>query len=181
MCILLFFYFLCALCLSVCLYVCLGEGVKSPGTRVAYSCELSCGCWELNRVPLEEQPALLASESSLQPHVYVLMCMCACVCVHIPHAHMIVCLCVYAYMQLYMLVHTYGVHAQIQANTSVCAYTYAKMCAIGRFVLCMYVCMYVHVCAYMLVAAPELVHRAPPVNLLNLGCGKSVEKHWFLL
>ena len=30
-------------------------------------CEPPCGCWELNSEPLEEQPAFLATEPSLQP------------------------------------------------------------------------------------------------------------------
>ena len=30
-------------------------------------CESSCGCWELNSGPLEEQPVRLTSEPSLQP------------------------------------------------------------------------------------------------------------------
>ncbi|ERE77141.1 E3 ubiquitin-protein ligase [Cricetulus griseus] len=32
------------------------KGVRSPGTGVTDSCELPCGCWELNRGPLEELP-----------------------------------------------------------------------------------------------------------------------------
>ena len=43
------------------------EGVRSPGTGVIDSCELSYGCWELNPGPLEEQPVFLTSEPSLQP------------------------------------------------------------------------------------------------------------------
>jgi hypothetical protein len=39
--------------------VCLCEGVRSPGTGVTDNCELSCGCWDLNLGPLEEQPVLL--------------------------------------------------------------------------------------------------------------------------
>ena len=31
------------------------------------SCELPCGCWELNLGPLEEQSVLLTTESSHQP------------------------------------------------------------------------------------------------------------------
>ena len=31
------------------------------------SCELLCGCWELNSGPLEEQSVFLTAESSLQP------------------------------------------------------------------------------------------------------------------
>ena len=30
-------------------------------------CESSCGCWELNSGPLEEQSVLLGTEPSLQP------------------------------------------------------------------------------------------------------------------
>jgi len=30
-------------------------------------CEPLCGCWDLNSGPLEEQPALLTTEPSLQP------------------------------------------------------------------------------------------------------------------
>ena len=49
-----------------CLYVCLCEGVRSSGARVTDRCELSCGCWELNPGPLEEQPVLLTTELSPQ-------------------------------------------------------------------------------------------------------------------
>ena len=31
------------------------------------SCDLLCGCWELNLGPLEEQQAFLTTEPSLQP------------------------------------------------------------------------------------------------------------------
>ena len=34
------------------------------------SCKPTCGCWELNSGSLEEQPALLTSEPSLQPIFY---------------------------------------------------------------------------------------------------------------
>ena len=43
------------------------EGVRSPGTGFSDSCELPCGCWELNPGPLEEQSVLLTAEPSLQP------------------------------------------------------------------------------------------------------------------
>ena len=33
------------------------------------SCELSCGCWELNPGPLEGQPVLFTAEPFPQPHV----------------------------------------------------------------------------------------------------------------
>lgn len=38
-----------------CVHVCLSEGVRLHGTEVTDSCKLSCGCWELNSSPLEEQ------------------------------------------------------------------------------------------------------------------------------
>ena len=41
--------------------------VSDPGTGVTSTCELPCGCWELNPGPLEEQPVLLTAEPSLQP------------------------------------------------------------------------------------------------------------------
>ncbi|XP_050003558.1 adiponectin receptor protein 1 [Alexandromys fortis] len=41
---------------------------KSPATGSSDSCELPCGCWELNPGPLEEQSVLLTTEPSLQPH-----------------------------------------------------------------------------------------------------------------
>ena len=47
-----FIIFLCALVFG--LHVCGHEGVISPGTGVKDSCELWCGCWELNTGPLEE-------------------------------------------------------------------------------------------------------------------------------
>jgi hypothetical protein len=50
-----------------CLPVCLCEGVGSAGMGVTDSCELPCGCWELNPCLLEEQPVLLITEPSLQP------------------------------------------------------------------------------------------------------------------
>jgi hypothetical protein len=33
----------------------LGEGIESLDTRMTDDSELSCGCWELNMDPLEEQ------------------------------------------------------------------------------------------------------------------------------
>ena len=41
------------------------EDVGSPGTGVG--CRISCGCWELNPAPLEEQPVLLTTKVSFQP------------------------------------------------------------------------------------------------------------------
>lgn len=43
------------------------RGCGSPGTRVIDSCESPRGCWESNLCPMEEQPMLLTTESSLQP------------------------------------------------------------------------------------------------------------------
>jgi hypothetical protein len=34
---------------------------------VTDGCEPSCGCWDLNSVPLEEQSVLLTTKPSLQP------------------------------------------------------------------------------------------------------------------
>ena len=50
--------------LVFCLHVYLCEGIGAPGIRVTDSCELLCGCWELNPGLLEE---LLTTEPSLQP------------------------------------------------------------------------------------------------------------------
>ena len=80
-----FIFILCSL--VFCLYVCLHEGAKSPGTGVTDSYELSCGCWELNLGPLKEQPdkialigwAIYLSSSSnifssmLSPYVTILL------------------------------------------------------------------------------------------------------------
>jgi hypothetical protein len=38
-----------------------------PGTGVTGGYEPPCGCWELERSRLEEQPLLLTTEPSLQP------------------------------------------------------------------------------------------------------------------
>ena len=53
-----------------CLHVCLCEDVRYPGTGVTDSCELPCGCWELNPGALEEQAVLLTTEPSLQLIVF---------------------------------------------------------------------------------------------------------------
>jgi hypothetical protein len=42
------------------------RGHWDPGAGVIDGYELPCGCWELNLNPLEEQPVLLTTESSLQ-------------------------------------------------------------------------------------------------------------------
>ena len=46
--------------LVLCLHACLCEGVRFFGTGVTDSCELPCGCWELNPGPLEELPSALS-------------------------------------------------------------------------------------------------------------------------
>ena len=60
-----------------CLHICLcltrpEEGIKSifncRGIVATDGCELPCGCWQLDLGPLQEQPVLLTTESSLQPH-----------------------------------------------------------------------------------------------------------------
>lgn len=38
-----------------------------PRTGVIDCCELACGCWELNSVPLQEQQIPLILEPSVQP------------------------------------------------------------------------------------------------------------------
>lgn len=43
------------------------EGAESPRTAVTDGGEPPCGFWESNLGPLPERPALLTSESSLQP------------------------------------------------------------------------------------------------------------------
>ena len=40
---------------------------KRAPDPITDGCEPSCGCWELNSGPLEEQAMLLTSEPSLQP------------------------------------------------------------------------------------------------------------------
>lgn len=42
------------------MYIC--EGIRAPGTRSTDSCELPCGCLELNLYPLEKQPMILTAE-----------------------------------------------------------------------------------------------------------------------
>jgi hypothetical protein len=64
----------CHTCLSVnhlhaCCQQRLEEGTESPGPRVTGGCELLCGSWDSKLGPLEEQPVLLTTESSLQPHI----------------------------------------------------------------------------------------------------------------
>ncbi|ERE77129.1 putative protein RIC1 like protein [Cricetulus griseus] len=40
--------------------------IRFPGTGITNSCELYCGCWELNPGPLEEQPVLLTTSNQEQ-------------------------------------------------------------------------------------------------------------------
>ena len=49
--------------LSACTPVC----QKRTSDSIIDGCEPSCGCWELNSGPLEEQPVLLTAEPSLSP------------------------------------------------------------------------------------------------------------------
>lgn len=49
-----------------------GNTIRCSGTRVADSCNLSGGCWELNPGPLEKQPVLNHRAFSPAPYVSVL-------------------------------------------------------------------------------------------------------------
>ena len=53
----LFIFILCALAVSLHAYL-----YKDVGTGVTDSCELLCGCWELNPGPPEEQSVLLTTK-----------------------------------------------------------------------------------------------------------------------
>jgi hypothetical protein len=44
---------------------------KRASDHILDGCEPPCGCWELNLGFLEEQPALLIAEPSLQPPSYL--------------------------------------------------------------------------------------------------------------
>lgn len=58
--------YVCVLC--VCLVATeTRRGCQTLGTVVLGGCELPDGCWELNPVPLPEQPVLLAMEPHFQP------------------------------------------------------------------------------------------------------------------
>lgn len=47
------------------------HNLEFPRTGVRDSCELLCGCWELNSCPLEKQPLLLTAEPSQPPkHIF---------------------------------------------------------------------------------------------------------------
>ena len=54
----------CVLCIPGIMEV--RKGVSHPGTGARGVCEPSCGCWEPNLGPLQEQ-VLLTAESSLLP------------------------------------------------------------------------------------------------------------------
>lgn len=60
------------MCLCTMSYVCacclqeLEESIRSHRTEVIDYCEMLCGCWDLNLVPLEVELALLTAGSSLQ-------------------------------------------------------------------------------------------------------------------
>ena len=56
---------MCIGVLSACMFMS-GSRIP-PGTGVTDSCEMPCGCWELNLSLLEEQPMLLIAEPFLQP------------------------------------------------------------------------------------------------------------------
>jgi hypothetical protein len=56
---------MCIGILSACVSM---QGCQIPRNWSYRQCELSRECWELNPGPLEEQPVLLITESSLQPH-----------------------------------------------------------------------------------------------------------------
>jgi hypothetical protein len=61
---------------STCVCSALGrsEGViRSLGTGVVDGCKLSCGCWEQNPGPLQEQQVPLSSEAPFQSPVYLCM------------------------------------------------------------------------------------------------------------
>ena len=65
----LYTFTLCAL--MFCVRACLCEGVRSRGTRVLESCELPCGCWELNLGPSGRAASALKPEHlSLQLVVF---------------------------------------------------------------------------------------------------------------
>lgn len=52
--------------LMFCLRACLYKHVRSPGTGVTDSCELTYRCWELKLGALEGQPVLITVEPFLQ-------------------------------------------------------------------------------------------------------------------
>jgi hypothetical protein len=52
---------------------CLQTHQKKASDLITDGCEPSCGCWDLNSGPSEEQSVLLTAEPSLQPLRYELM------------------------------------------------------------------------------------------------------------
>jgi hypothetical protein len=50
---------------------CLQTHQKRASDLITDGCEPSCGCWDLNSGPSEEQSMLLTAEPSLQPHLYI--------------------------------------------------------------------------------------------------------------
>lgn len=97
-------FLMCMSVLSLCTsvyYVCtwcprrLEEEAESPRTVVSDSYGLPCGCWEFNLGPLEEQPALLVTEPSLQScflvfEIFILFFVCVWLyelCVHVYHVN----------------------------------------------------------------------------------------------
>ena len=64
---------MCVYTLCVCLVpIEFRIGVRSPGTGVTDSCELSCGCWELKLSPLEEQQSFQPLKNNLSKNILVL-------------------------------------------------------------------------------------------------------------
>jgi hypothetical protein len=55
-------------------YSCLQTQQKRASDPITDGCEPLCGCRKLNSGPLEDQPVLLATESSLQPIRYIYQC-----------------------------------------------------------------------------------------------------------
>ena len=74
----LIFYCVCMDLLPACMFTCVlclwrpGEGIRSPKTGVTDGCLTLCGSLESNPGPLEDQPGLLAVESSLQSPIIFL-------------------------------------------------------------------------------------------------------------
>lgn len=69
-----FSFYILSIWVFYCMYVCavcvLGEGTGQKRTADALekdSCEPRCASWTQNHGPVEKQPVLLSSESSLQP------------------------------------------------------------------------------------------------------------------
>lgn len=70
-CLMFLFHFMCVNTWLVCMTAHPRELRRdyqiSPGTQVIDSCEVTCGFWELNPGPLQEQLMILTTESSLWP------------------------------------------------------------------------------------------------------------------